>query len=64
MTDIEVVRKCLANCHSHALGFKRAGLMWMVKETDEAIAALERIAQPSFLSEYPRSDPPPKEVES
>jgi hypothetical protein len=56
MSDVEVVQECLQHCHSHAVGLKRAGLLWMVQETEAALEALERIANPTLFRWEARKD--------
>ena len=64
MTDIETVRECLCHWKSFAQGFRYAGLMEKLRETEAALEALARIAQPSFLSDYPHSPKPEQPEQS
>ena len=48
MTDIQIVEQCLKHWRTFARGFRRAGLMDKLKETETALEALGRIEQPRF----------------
>lgn len=62
MTDIEIIRKCLAGWASFASGFRRAGLNDKWLQTKEAQAALERIAAPKF-DWTPKGEKPKEQAE-
>jgi hypothetical protein len=48
MTDLQIVEQCLLHWRSFAQGFRYAGLMDKLKETDTALEALGRIKRPRF----------------
>ena len=48
MTDIQIVEQCLLHWRSFAQGFRYAGLMEKLKETERALEALGRVKQPGF----------------
>ena len=58
MSDIDLIAEVLCEYRSLCLSHRYGGLGDRLPRIKEALDALKRVAQPSFLSAYPKSEKP------